>query len=246
MSVAIPMVNATYLYIDGLQLAWISTTVIDIFSGTCRDGTNVNDITLSAATTSVTTTVQGAGGIDTGTVAASTLYAVYAIDSSLGAAPGSAIYSLNQNEPVLPLGYDMSRRIGFVLTDGSSDFLKFDQTGNANGISCVRRMWYDAGIPVLNAGSSATFADVDCSASMPAIQTTVVFNAVLTPTGNGNTATVQPKGATDAGGYVVIGGSQAAVALHSTISVPCNSSAFCSYKVTGTLTLLLRAYDDNL
>lgn len=241
MSVAIPMVNAPNLYIDGMELSWVSTTVLDILDGQCRDSTNTNDISLESTAT-VTTTVSGAGGIDTGAVAASTLYYVFAIGSSLGQEAGAGLYSLSATAPILPLGYDMFRRVGCALTDGSKHFLQFLQTGE----DLTRRMWYDAGITVLNGGASATFADVDCSASMPALETTVVFNALLTPTGAGDTATIQPKGATDTGGYIVIGGSGAGVAMHAEVIVPCSSAAFCSYKVTGTLTLLLRAYDDNL
>jgi hypothetical protein len=82
------------------------------------------------------------------------------------------------------------------------------------------------------------------AAYMPSAVTNVLLNAVLTPTGNGNTATIQPLGATDAGGYIVIGGSQAAVAMNLSVQVPCDATANISYKVTGTLTLNLRAYDD--
>lgn len=241
---AIPIVNAKYLNMNGCQLEWISTTVVDILAGTCRDSTNTNDITISSTVT-ITSTVKGVGGLDTGTIAASTLYDVYAIGSSLGQEPGAALFSLaSASAPVLPYNYDMYRRLGCVLTDGSSHFLQFLQTSNNN--DCTRRMWYDAGISVLSGGASATFADVALGAFMPAFITNVLFNATLTPTGNGNTATIQPKGAADAGGYIVIGGSQAGVAMNVPVEVPCNATPDVSYKVTGTLTLLLRAYDDNL
>lgn len=241
MSVAIPMVNAPYLNIQGLQLSFNSTTLLNVSAGQARNSTNVNDLIIGSPVT-INTAVQGAGGIDVGTIAASTVYSVYAIASSLDTTLASACLSLSATAPTLPLGYDMFRRIGTILTDGASHILKFTQTGNGAG----RKFWYDAGIQVLNAGASAAFADVALSAYMPAIATVVTLNAVLTPTGNGDTATVQPKGATDAGGYVVIGGSQAAVAFRAMIDVPCSSAAIVDYKVTGTLTLYLRAYVDNL
>jgi hypothetical protein len=246
---AIPIVNDTYLDINGLQLTWSSTTVIRIENGTARDSTNTNDISVNNVTNeyvTVTTTVSGVGGLDTGTIADSTLYYVFAIGSSLGQAPGAGLISLSETAPVLPYNYDMFRRVGAVLTDGSAHYLEFQQTGNYN--STLRRMWYDAGIQVLNGGASATFAEVALDSYMPTygFGTSVLLNAVLTPTGNGNTATIQPNGASSATGYIVIGGSQAGVAMNVPVEVPCDSGSNIAYKVTGTLTLDLRAYDDQL
>lgn len=246
---AIPIINDTYLDINGLQMVWISTTVVHIENGTARDSTNTNDISVSNAANgyvTLTSTVSGVGGLDTGSIAANTLYYVFAIGSSLGQASGAALFSLSATAPVLPYNYDMFRRIGAVLTDGSNHFLEFQQTGNYN--SSVRRMWYDAGIQVLNAGASGTFAEVALASYMPSYSygTSVLLNAVLTPTGNGNTATIQPNGATSSSGYIVIGGSQASVAMNVPVEVPCDSGSNIAYKVTGTLTLNLRAYDDQL
>src|SRR5277367_1440576 len=108
---AIPIVNAKYLNMNGCQLTWHSTTVVYLNNGTCRDSTNTNDITIAGPSATpyvtLTTTVSGVGGLDTGTVAASTLYDVYAIGSSLGQAPGAALYSLaSASAPVLPYNYD--------------------------------------------------------------------------------------------------------------------------------------------
>jgi hypothetical protein len=84
--------NAGDLYLQGMGLTWVSTTQITVAQGQARDSTNLNDIFLQLPPenngTPITTpftldnTLNGAGGLDTGTVAASTLYYVYAIASS--------------------------------------------------------------------------------------------------------------------------------------------------------------------
>lgn len=241
MSVAIPMVNQPNLYVDQMYLSWVDATHINISVGECRNSSNINDIQLPG-TINLNAAIQGAGGIDIGVLADNSLYGVYAIGDSLGYNLGSVVLSLSAIAPTLPLGYDMYRRIGTILTDAGANILQFRQTGD----SVLRTFWYDAGIQVLNGGASAGFAAVALTNYMRAFQTNVTFNAILTPTGNGDTATVQPTNATDANGYIVIGGSQAGVALHAPITVPCNAAGSIDYKVTGTLTLYLRAYEDIL
>lgn len=84
--------NLGSLYIQGMRMTWVSTTTFTVNQGQCRDSTNQNDIVLAlppenngtAITTpfTATSTVVGVNGLDQGTIAASTLYYVYAIASS--------------------------------------------------------------------------------------------------------------------------------------------------------------------
>ena len=46
--VNIPVVNAGYLNVQGMQLAWASNTTLTMQAGQARDSSNVNDILLSA------------------------------------------------------------------------------------------------------------------------------------------------------------------------------------------------------
>ena len=80
----LPAVNAGELYINGMAVSNDSTTpdeIINIAAGSCRDSTNVNDIVLSAAV-DVSNVLSGAGGLDTGSVAVSSWYAVYILADS--------------------------------------------------------------------------------------------------------------------------------------------------------------------
>ena len=88
--------NLGAYYVQGMRMTWVSTTVFNVAQGQARDSTNQNDIVLAlppenngtAVTTPFTVTkgVIGAGGLDQGTLAASTLYYVFAIASSQNSA----------------------------------------------------------------------------------------------------------------------------------------------------------------
>ncbi len=241
MSVTIPMVNAPYLSIQGLNLSWTSATVIAVSAGRARNSSNLNDITLDAAV-SINSAVNGAGGLDVGVLDNDTFYAVYAIGDSTKYEDGSALLSADLDQPLLPSGYDMYRRIGYVLTSGAAAILEFRQVGSGED----RWMWYDAGINELNAGAQAGYTAVDIASSVPPQATMVLFDAILTPTGAGDLAHLQPTGATDATGYAVLSGPVAAVVMRAPLMVPCDDSPSVDYKVTGTLSLNTKAYLDQL
>jgi hypothetical protein len=98
----------------------------------------VNILTLLATTTKSTSAWavgSGNGGLDTGAIAASTWYAVYIIkrtDTNVV----DVIYSTNGTAPTLPTNYTLFRRIGWVFTNGSSQFTRWVQTGRTF-------TWYD-------------------------------------------------------------------------------------------------------
>ena len=112
-------------------------------------------------------TVSGAGGLDTGTEAASTWYAVYVIGDTTGVNPVDALLSLTPISPTLPAGYDIFFRMGWVRNDASSDFLEFLQT---NGERNRHHLWVNENLSALNVltgGSALSFATVSLSAFVP-------------------------------------------------------------------------------
>ncbi len=257
MSVARPIVNAGEQYINGLQLGWSSSTLLNVYNGICRDSTNVNDISLNnlnssgaAIPTVINSAVQGAGGIDVGLKASldSALIAVYAIGSSLDQSMGSALVSLSFTQPALPNNYDMFRRIGAVLCDSSGNFLQFVQGGSVNDSN--RPMWYDTALATsVTAGASATYASCTLNTTtncIPVVSnlygTTIypdaILNVVFTPTGASNTLNLKSYQSASAAGQVIISGDVAAVAHNATVVVPTyvDGSAHLAiqYKVTGS------------
>jgi hypothetical protein len=242
-----PMVNAGSLYINGLGIAPGTTTLkVALSSGAARDSTNQDDIVL-AADVSINFGVNGANGLDTGSIAASTFYYVYVIASSLSANPetnvqvqvspigGTSIngtiltqttiatptYSVSNNlqpaglvslsatAPTLPIGYDMFRRVGAVLTGGGSTVLPFWQENNGNGTN--RKMWYDAPISVLTATASATFVAQSLAVAVPVValggtNTGVQLQADLDPAAAADFVEIRPTGSAAAAGNVKMSG----------------------------------------
>jgi hypothetical protein len=195
MSVNLPIVNAPYLGVDGLQIAIVDDETATIQAGRARNSSNENDIILTAAVT-VSNLVNGINGLDTGTVAASTLYSLYLVgDSSLNNDPG-VVLSLSASQPLLPVGYDMYRKIGYLRTDGTSDFL----LGYWSGSSNERIFMYDAPIATaVTAGASTTDAAVSLATFVPAVAGLPVYMFFdLTPAAASRILTLKPYGAVGA------------------------------------------------
>lgn len=166
MSINLPVVNAPYLTVSGLELAVASTTTLTMALGRARNTTDENDIILSAGVT-INAATNGINGLDTGSFAASTLYAVYVVgDSSANKATGALLSLASSSAPTLPVGYDMYRVIGYARSDGSTHFLAGYWYGSANW----RLFTYDVPLAsAVTAGSSATYAAVDLTGLVPAI-----------------------------------------------------------------------------
>lgn len=105
-------------------------TKIDIASGKARDiGDTVNMVLTSTLIKDISSSWavgSGNGGMDTGSVAASTWYHVWLIRRS-DTGVVDALYSTSPSSPTMPANYDSKRRIGAVKTDGTSHILAFFQ-----------------------------------------------------------------------------------------------------------------------
>lgn len=240
-----PIEYAPFPYITGMKLSFNTTALIDVAAGQCLNSTKVNYIVIEDTVT-INTALTGAGGLDQGTIANSTLYHVHAIGDSTQNNEGSALISTSATAPVLPFGYDMFLRIGSVKTDGSALVLAFGQTGNG----ATRRMTYDTLIQVLNAGAATTFTNVDCSASVPASSAkAVVLQCAFTPaTAGTNQLKLRRDGSASTNGSVQANGTVNAVVAQSQLFVPVAAGIF-EYLVTNgsdAATINLSAYDDEL
>lgn len=265
MAISTPIVNARQYYINGLNLTWLTGTTIRVSAGKTSNGTNVNDITVglplnvaatqtgvlpvAAGTGAVTinAATNGAAGLDTGSLANNTFYAVYAIGDSTGIQPGSAIMSATLTTPLLPAGYDMSKRIGYVKTSGAAAILAFRQ----QGAGLDRWMWYDAAIATnITAGSSATYAAVDASGALPmSVGTIVNWACVFTPTAANNKLVLAPGTSTATNGYAQASGAVAGVVQTTNLVCPTDSPSTTAivYKVTGSaVAISVQGYLDQL
>lgn len=227
----IPIVNLGNLYIQALSLVWKSTTSFILNAGQARDISDVNDIVLSsAATISISST--GANALDTGTIAASTLYYVYLIGSSNSLAPSAGLISLSATSPLLPYNYDMFRRVGCVSIDSGSHVRPFTQTGRGQN----RTIWYDPGtgastagvvIPSSGTSGSTTFVNLGVLTTLvPQLEVECLINCAFTPNSAGNVLYLAP--ATIDNGTTATVGSMALLSAEVTghaqsavIRVPC-------------------------
>ncbi len=172
------IINLPPLAMYGLKLSNNATTPdskVDISAGMCRDADNNVDMVLGAAFPNaenqteaaplvVDATVNGVNGLDTGSLAASTLYAVYLISDSQGYKETAGILTLATNsQPLMPLGYDSYRLLGWMASDGTSDFLKGVMTGSGN----LRTWTYDLRIIVAASGVNTSYNDTDVSEAIP-------------------------------------------------------------------------------
>lgn len=152
-------------YIWGLQLSTAgSSTTFAVTAGECADSTGAASIILAAftKTTAAWAAGTGNGALANGSIAASTWYHVHAITKLVagGTAVSDILISTSPTAPTLPTDYTLFRRIGSMLTNGSSQWTKFIQNGD-------EFMW---DTPVLNLNSAAGV-------------TTASLNTLTTPLG---------------------------------------------------------------
>lgn len=116
-------------FIDGFDLSNNGTDSehdIDFAAGSARDDSDLGNIVLDSTIVKQIDAVfaegTGAGGLDTGTVSADTVYYVWAIaKTSDGTSDG--LFSLSSTSPTLPTGFDLQRRLGRIQTDSSSNII---------------------------------------------------------------------------------------------------------------------------
>ena len=122
------------------------------------------------------------------------MYAVYVIGDSRQIKATAGLISANPTTPVMPYGYDLLRRVGWLLTSGSATILLFYQNGNGSG----RTYYYDTAIRVLNAGAATSATAVTLQTAMPLQATPVILNWEYVPAAAANVAVLQVYGSTAA------------------------------------------------
>ena len=185
----------------------------------------------------ISTALNGANGLDTGTIAASSKYVVWLIGDSRGINPVAGILSLFSNAfPTLPLGYDSYRQLGFVSTNGSSQLTSASLLNMVN----AKSYYLSPAISVLSGGASATFAAAALNSAIPT--TTAPFVQALlsvsfTPNVANDTVQIRPTGSTATSNLATIVGQTALTPQQQYIQVFAGVSGgqpSIDYKVTST------------
>ena len=116
---------------------------IDISIGAAFDSTKSTSINLLSSITKQIDAVwaegTNLGGLFSGTVAIDTWYAVYIIEKDIDGTVDAG-FDISPIAANIPVGYTKYRRIGWVLTDASSNIIAFRDFENSGGT--VYREWY--------------------------------------------------------------------------------------------------------
>lgn len=174
--------QSPWKYANGLRITNDGTTpdeIIDIAVGSIMDSTGVYQIEVDSVL-SPDITDDGLNGLDTGTVAASTVYAVHLVADPVTQQAVGAMFSLSATAPLLPFGYSVFALIGYVVTDATSDILLGYWTAGNSG---RRTFMYDAPIATaITAGADTSYTAVTLTTFVPAQINTPVYIAYdMTP-----------------------------------------------------------------
>lgn len=152
--------------IYGLVATWASVSTVTIGIGACRDKTNTYTIRTTAPIVA-NIAIAGAGGLDTGAEASNTFYSIFVIADSTGVLPPNSLLSTGGDTPtVLPAGYDIWRRVGYVRNNSSSDFREFVTYGQG----AERSIQYRDALSSrqqLTGGAATVVTAVNCGALVP-------------------------------------------------------------------------------
>lgn len=107
---------------------------------------------LTSYSQTLNTATSGAGGLDTGSTAASTWYYVYAIYNS-GGATTSILMSTSATSPTMPSGYTFNARIGAIKLDGSKNIIGFLQYGRSTNFVLGNNL---STMPLITSGASGS------------------------------------------------------------------------------------------
>lgn len=208
-----------FFYMNGFGISNDATTpntLLDVDVGTCIDSTETFQIEmLSPAVINIAN--NGLNGLDSGTIAANKVYAVYAVADPVTQSPTGCMLSLNYASgnglaPLLPFGYSAYALLGFVAIDASSHILKgYWTNSNTNN----RLFMFDAPqATAVTAGSSTTYANVDLTKFVPLFNNLPVWIASsYTPSAASQVLDLQPGNAT--GNAIAITGQVTSVVVTS-------------------------------
>lgn len=207
-----------FYYVNGLRLSNDATTpleIINVSAGTILD----SSATFQLSSTSVlkaSLLVSGLGGIDTSSVAASSVYAVYLVADPVTLQASQIMFSLSLTGPLMPFGYSAYALLGFVATDASSHIL----AGYWSDNDAARRLFiFDAPqATAVTAGAATSYTGVALTKWVPAIANIYsLINVSFVPAAASRVLSLQ--GGLSTGNQIVLTGQVAAVVVTAQVGV---------------------------
>ena len=198
-------------YLSGCTLSNNGLQALDVAACNARDSGDAVSMSTTAATTAKALQTawavgSSAGCLDTGTIAASTWYHVHAIQRT-DTSVTDFLCSLSATAPTLPTNYTKSRRLGSVLTNGSSNIVSFTQDGdyfvwsasvldtdatNPGTAAVTRTLTVPTGVNVqaivtlfANANTGAYLSDLAATDEAPSVSLAPLFHTTTAAAGAG-------------------------------------------------------------
>lgn len=114
---------------NGLVVKSTSGTQISVTANSASlITTGGSPLYVAPVSVSINAATNGANGLDTGSLAANTIYNVFLISNGSGVA---GLLSLSATAPVTPAGYNLKYRVGSLPTNGASQFYAMEGIGDA-------------------------------------------------------------------------------------------------------------------
>jgi hypothetical protein len=233
-------------YVDGLRMSWSSPAQIAVGAGRCRSDDDRFDIEVTASLDG-RLDKRGPNGRDRDPLVADTWYSVWVIDTSNHSADPALVVSTSVTDPLLPDGFDLKRRVGWIRSDAAKHVRRFVQRGSARG----REIWYDEPLAALHAlagGASHAFTGVSLVRWLPPTAERVRLLAGFMAPGSGaalDSLELRPGEAVAADGpFRFLGAGRTF-----TVEMPCGTARRVEYKVTGAgdrADLWVLGFDDEL
>ena len=152
--------------IAGCSVSWTSVSTVTIGTGTCRDKADSLTILVTVPLLA-NIAIAGAGGLDTGVETSNTFYSVFVIADSTGVLPPNSLLSTGGDNPtLLPPGYDVYRRVGYVRNNPSSDFREFVSYGKGSERSIQYRDALSSRQQLVG-GSATVVTAINCGSLIP-------------------------------------------------------------------------------
>jgi len=227
MSALSPIYNLPIQYKQGGVITKASNTTLSVTSCLVRSSDdsfdiNVGDYFGAASATTVNGAVNGLNGLDTGSLAASTVYAVYAIADQAGYNPAGFLLSTSLTAPLLPNGtfpsnYNVYSRIGWAITDSSTHFVLLRTSGSGRAVTYT----YDVPPQVLSAGNATTQTAVSLAGVVPPVDgIPVQMAANFLPGTAGQSGVICYSGGTIGSATNIIIGQVASIHIEEQMNLP--------------------------
>lgn len=196
-SKAFPYSSFIPSYANGLALSNNATTpntLLNVAVGSIMDSTGTFQLSLSTAAV-INAATNGLNGLDTGSFAASKVYAVHLVADPVTQLPSGCMISLSATAPLLPFGYSAFALIGYAVSDASVHFLPGYWTA---GNGSLRTFMFDAPqATAITAGAATTYTAVALTTLVPAVDNLPVYMAYdMTPSAASRIMSLTPYGAT--------------------------------------------------